>query len=143
MLVELIFASLMNAINLAMLINETRRAAAKQSNEMRELKSGARRRRGIASTGTADLLRMTQTALTSQKTSGRTDQGKFATYFTRGLAGDSRLALDYCAELVTNAFRLTPLARRRDAPDSLLNSSKACLTHYNGPSKHFWRTRLT
>ena len=143
MLVELIFASLMNAINLAMLINETRRAAAKQSNEMRELKSGARRRRGIASTGTADLLRMTQTALTSQKTSGRTDQGKFATYFTRGLAGDSRLTLDYCAELVTNAFRLTPSARRRDAPDSLLNSSKACLTHYNGPSKHFWRTRLT
>ena len=57
--------------------------------------------------------------------------------------GDSRLTLDYCAELVTNAFRLTPSARRRDAPDSLLNSSKACLTHYNGPSKHFWRTRLT
>ena len=51
---------------------------------------------------------MTQTALTSQKTSGRTDQGKFTTYFTRGLAGDSRLTLDYCAELVTNAFRLTP-----------------------------------
>ena len=49
----------------------------------------------------------------------------------------------YCAELVTNAFRLTPSARRRDAPDSLLNSSKACLTHYNGPSKHFWRTSLT
>ena len=91
----------------------------------------------------SDLLRMTQTALTSQKTSGRTDQGKFTTYFTRGLAGDSRLTLDYCAELVTNAFRLTPSARRRDAPDSLLNSSKACLTHYNGPSKHFWRTRLT
>ena len=63
--------------------------------------------------------------------------------FTRGLAGESRLTLDYCAELVTNAFRLTPSARRRDAPDSLLNSSKACLTHYNGPSKHFWRTRLT
>ena len=38
MLVELIFASLMNAVNLAMLINETRRAA-KQSNEMRELKT--------------------------------------------------------------------------------------------------------
>ena len=86
---------------------------------------------------------MTQTALTSQQTSGRTDQGKFTTYFTRGVAGDSRLTLDYCAELVTNAFRLTPSARRRDAPDSLLNSSKACLTHYNGPSKHFWRTRLT
>ena len=66
-----------------------------------------------------------------------------ATYFTRGLAGDSRLTLDYCAELVTNAFRLTPSARRRDTTDSLLNSSKACLTHYNGPSKHFWRTRLT
>ena len=132
MLVELIFASLMNAINLAMLINETRRAA-KQSNEMRELKTP----RG------SNLLRMTQTALTSQKTSGRTDQGKFTTYFTRGLAGDSRLTLDYCAELVTNAFRLTPSARRKDAPDSLLNSSKACLTHFNGPSKHFWRTRLT
>ena len=39
MLVELIFASLMNAVNLAMLIDETRRAAAKQSNEMRELKT--------------------------------------------------------------------------------------------------------
>jgi len=38
MIVELIFASLMNAINLAMLINETRRAT-KQSNEMRELKT--------------------------------------------------------------------------------------------------------
>ena len=86
---------------------------------------------------------MTQTALTSQKTSGRTDQGKFTTYFTRGLAGESRLTLDYCAELVTNAFRLTPSARRKDTADSLLNSSKACLTHYNGPSKHFWRTRLT
>ena len=86
---------------------------------------------------------MTQTALTSQKTSGRTDQGKFTTYFTRGVAGDSRLTLDYCAELVTNAFRLTPSARRKDTTDSLLNSSKACLTHYNGPSKHFWRTRLT
>ena len=81
--------------------------------------------------------------LTLQKTSGRTDQGKFTTYFTRGLAGDSRLTLDYCAELVTNAFRLTPSARRKDSADSLLNSSKACLTHYNGPSKHFWRTRLT
>ena len=93
----------------------------------------------------SDLLRMTQTALTSQKTSGRTDQGKFTTYFTRNLAGDSRLTLDYCAELVTNAFRLTPSARRRDAPeDSLLaGGSTACLLHYNGPSKHFWRTRLT
>ena len=85
---------------------------------------------------------MTQTALTSPRTSGRTDQGKFTTYFTRNLAEDSRLTLDYCAELVTNAFRLTPSARRRDAPDSLLNSSKACLTHFNGPSKHFWRTKL-
>ena len=37
MLVELIYASLMNAVNLAMLINETRRAA--QSNGMRELKT--------------------------------------------------------------------------------------------------------
>ena len=82
--------------------------------------------------------------MTSPRTSGRTDQGKFTTYFTRGLAGDSRLTLDYCAELVTNAFRLTPSARRRDAPDSLLaDGSKACLAHYNGPSKHFWRTRLT
>ena len=36
MIVELIFASLMNAVNLAMLIDETRRAA--KSNEMRELK---------------------------------------------------------------------------------------------------------
>ena len=87
---------------------------------------------------------MTQTALTSQKTSGRTDQGKFTTYFTRGLAGESRLTLDYCAELVTNAFRLTPSARRRDAPeDSLLaDGSAACLMHHNGPSKHFWRGRL-
>ena len=139
MLVELIFASLMNAINLAMLINETRRAAAKQSNEMRELKSGARRRRGIASTGTADLLRMTQTALTSQKTSGRTDQGKFTTYFTRGLAGDSRLTLDYCAELVTNAFRLMPSARKNGSGSLLAEGSKACLVHFNGPAKHFWR----
>ena len=98
---------------------------------------------GVFGGRVADLLRMTQTALTSPRTSGRTDQGKFTTYFTRNLAGDSRLTLDYCAELVTNAFRLTPSARRRDAPDSLLNSSKACLTHYNGPSKHFWRTRLT
>ena len=90
-----------------------------------------------------DLLRMTQTALTSPRTSGRTDQGKFTTYFTRGLAGDSRLALDYCAELVTNAFRLTPSARRKDAPDSLLaGGSTACLLHYNGPSKHFWRGKL-
>jgi len=86
---------------------------------------------------------MTQTALTSPKTSGRTDQGKFTTYFTRGLAGDSRLALDYCAELVTNAFRLTPSARRRDAPDSsLAGGSKACLAHYNRPSKYFWRGKL-
>ena len=38
MLLELIFASLMNGVNLAMLINETRRAA-KQANEMRELKT--------------------------------------------------------------------------------------------------------
>ena len=96
MLVELIFASLMNAVNLAMLINETRRAA----------------KRSMP---------------------------------TRGLAGDSRLTLDYCAELVTNAFRLTPSARRKDAPeDSLLaGGSTACLLHFNGPSKHFWRTRLT
>ena len=107
-------------------------------------------RRRYANTGVfggrvSDLLRMTQTALTSPRTSGRTDQGKFTTYFTRGLAGDSRLTLDYCAELVTNAFRLTPSARRRDAPeDSLLaGGSTACLLHYNGPSKHFWRTRLT
>jgi hypothetical protein len=99
---------------------------------------------GVFGGRVADLLRMTQTALTSPRTSGRTDQGKFTTYFTRGLAGDSRLTLDYCAELVTNAFRLTPSARRRDAPDSLLaDGSKACLAHYNGPSKHFWRTRLT
>ena len=41
MIVELIFASLMNAVNLAMLINETRRAA-KQSNEMRELNDADR-----------------------------------------------------------------------------------------------------
>ena len=88
---------------------------------------------------------MTQTALTSQRTSGRTDQGKFTTYFTRGLAGDSRLTLDYCAELVTNAFRLTPSARQKDAPeDSLLaGGSKACLVHYNGPSKFFWRGKLS
>ena len=61
------------------------------------------------------------------------------------ISGDSRLTLDYCAELVTNAFRLTPSARRRDAPeDSLLaGGSTACLVHFNGPSKHFWRTRLT
>ena len=39
LLFELILASLMNGVNLAMLINETRRAAAKQSNEMRELKT--------------------------------------------------------------------------------------------------------
>ena len=92
----------------------------------------------------SDLLRMTQTALTSQKTSGRTDQGKFTTYFTRNLAGDSRLTLDYCAELVTNAFRLTPSARRKEAPDSLLaGGSTACLVHYNGPSKHFWRGKLS
>ena len=54
-------------------------------------------------------------------------------------------ALDYCAELVTNAFRLTPSARRRDAPEEslLAGGSTACLLHYNGPSKHFWRTRLT
>ena len=92
----------------------------------------------------SDLLRMTQTALTSQKTSGRTDQGKFTTYFTRNLAGDSRLTLDYCAELVTNAFRLTPSARRKDTADSLLaDGSKACLVHYNGPSKFFWRAKLS
>ena len=84
---------------------------------------------------------MTQTALTSPKTSGRTDQGKFTTYFTRGLAGDSRLTLDYCAELVTNAFRLTPSARRKDTADSLLaGGSKACLIHFNGPSKHWHRS---
>ena len=94
---------------------------------------------GVYGGRVADLLRMTQTALTSQQTSGRTDQGKFTTYFTRGVAGDSRLTLDYCAELVTNAFRLAPSARRKDSADSLLNSSKACLTHYNGPSKHYWR----
>ena len=99
---------------------------------------------GVFAGRVEDLLRMTQTALTSPRTSGRTDQGKFTTYFTRGLAGDSRLALDYCAELVTNAFRLTPSARRKDTSDSLLaGGSTACLLHYNGPSKHFWRTRLT
>ena len=99
---------------------------------------------GVFAGRVADLLRMTQTALTSQKTSGRTDQGKFTTYFTRGLAGDSRLALDYCAELATNAFRFTPSARRKDTSDSLLaGGSTACLLHFNGPSKHFWRTRLT
>ena len=92
MLIELIFASLMNAVNLAMLINETRRAA---------------------------------------------------TYFTRNLSGASRLTLDYCAELVTNAFRLTPSARRKDSADSLLaGGSAACLVHYNGMSKHFWRGKL-
>lgn len=91
----------------------------------------------------ADLLRMTQTALTSPRTAGRTDQGKFTTYFTRGLAGTSRLALDYCAELVTNAFRLAPSARRRYASNFLLaGGSAACLVHYNGPSKHFWRGEL-
>ena len=65
--------------------------------------------------------------------------------FTRGLAGESRLTLDYCAELVTNAFRLTPSARQKDAPeDSLLaGGSKACLVHYNGPSKFFWRGKLS
>ena len=70
------------------------------------------------------------------KASGARTKGKFTTYFTRGLAGDSRLTLDYCAELVTNAFRLTPSARRRDAPeDSLLaGGSTACPLHYNGPS---------
>ena len=57
--------------------------------------------------------------------------------------GDSRLALDYCAELVTNAFRLTPSARRKDTADSLLaGGSAACLVHFNGPSKHFWRGKL-
>ena len=70
-------------------------------------------------------------------------KGKFTTYFTRNLAGDSRLALDYCAELVTNAFRLTPSARRKDTADSLLaGGSAACLVHFNGPSKHFWRGKL-
>jgi hypothetical protein len=61
----------------------------------------------------------------------------------RGGDVPSRLTLDYCAELVTNAFRLTPSARRRDAPDSLLaGGSTACLLHYNGPSKHHWRGKL-
>ena len=55
--------------------------------------------------------------------------------------GDSRLTLDYCAELVTNAFRLTPSARRKDTADSLLaGGSKACLIHFNGPSKHWHRS---
>jgi hypothetical protein len=35
MLVELIFASLMNAVNLAMLINETRRAAKRSMPELK------------------------------------------------------------------------------------------------------------
>ena len=57
--------------------------------------------------------------------------------------GTSRLALDYCAELVTNAFRLAPSARRRYASNFLLaGGSAACLVHYNGPSKHFWRGEL-
>ena len=78
---------------------------------------------------------MTQTALTSPRTSGRTDQGKFTTYFTRGVAGDSRLTLDYCAELVTNAFRLTPSARRRDAPeDSLLAGGSTAPFRFQRPS---------
>ena len=85
------------------------------------------------------MMRMTQTALTSPKTSGRTDQGKFTTYFTRNLAGDSRLTLDYCAELVTNAFRLTPSARKNGSGSLLAEGSKACLVHFNGPAKHFWR----
>ena len=171
MFIELALVSILNSVNLAFLIEQTR--AAKLYNrggvELRETTTPRGSivfsdcssgfwlgecsdppRLRYANTGVfggrvADLLRMTQTALTSQKTSGRTDQGKFTTYFTRGLAGDSRLTLDYCAELVTNAFRLTPSARRRDAPeDSLLaDGSKACLVHFNGPSKHFWRTRLT
>ena len=59
------------------------------------------------------------------------------------IAGESRLTLDYCAELVTNAFRLTPSARRKEASDSLLaGGSAACLVHYNGMSKHFWRGKL-
>ena len=66
-------------------------------------------------------------------------QGKFTTYFTRGLAGDSRLTLDYCAELVTNAFRLTPSARKNGSGSLLAEGSKACLVHFNGPAKHFWR----
>ena len=128
MLIELAVASLLNAYNLAMLINETRRA----KRSMPELK-----------TPRGSILRMTQTALTSPRTSGRTDQGKFTTYFTRNLAEDSRLTLDYCAELVTNAFRLTPSARRKDSADSLLaGGSAACLVHYNGMSKHFWRGKL-
>ena len=108
MLVEVVLVSILNSVNLAFLIEQTR--AAKLYN-----------RGGVE-------LRETTTPR----------------YFTRGVAGDSRLTLDYCAELVTNAFRLTPSARRKDTADSLLaGGSTACLLHYNGPSKHFWRTRLT
>ena len=92
MLLELIFASLMNAVNLAMLIDETRRRAKRSIPELKTPRGSI-------------VFRQTMTL------------GKFATYFTRGVAGDSRLTLDYCAELVTNAFRLTPSARRRDAPE--------------------------
>ena len=84
---------------------------------------------GVFGGRVADLLRMTQTALTSPRTSGRTDQGKFTTYFTRNLSGDSHLTLDYCAELVTNAFRLTPSARRRDAPEDSLLADGLSLIH--------------
>ena len=72
-------------------------------------------------------------------------QSAFATRVAGDAAsGDSRLTLDYCAELVTNAFRLTPSARRKDTADSLLaDGSKACLVHYNGPSKFFWRAKLS
>ena len=53
--------------------------------------------------------------------------------------GDSRLTLDYCAELVTNAFRLMPSARKNGSGSLLAEGSKACLVHFNGPAKHFWR----
>ena len=130
MLVEVVLVSILNSVNLAFLIEQTR--TAKLAVELRETTTP----RGSIVFGAA--------TAASQKTSGRTDQGKFTTYFTRGLAGESRLTLDYCAELVTNAFRLTPSARRKDTADSLLaGGSTACLLHYNGPSKHFWRTRLT
>ena len=82
-------------------------------------------------------------SLNLRRRAGPSSFAKFTTYFTRGVAGDSRLTLDYCAELVTNAFRLTPSARRKDAPEDSLLANRSCLTHYNGPSKHFWRTRLT
>ena len=82
---------------------------------------------------------MTQTALTSQKTSGRADRRKFTTYTLANRRFDSHLALDYCAELA-NAFRLTPSARSADAPeDTDAGGSTACLVALQRPQD---RSRL-